>query len=114
MPPAFSQSACVVCFDISPDGLADGADVDEEPEPDELPEPEELPEAPGLELLPLPDPPVVAPVLPEPLDELPLVLDPPVLDCAAAIAGASATTATMKRRTSFCILASLGKATERY
>ena len=102
MPPAFSQSAWVVYFEKSleaPDGLADGDVVDEPPdvlglmlplEPDELPEP----------LLPdVPDG-VVPPELPDVLLPLPV---PPVLDCAAANAGARATAATMNARKIFFI-----------
>ena len=96
IPPAFSQSAFVVYFDISPDGLAAG---------DELPDPEVLGvDAPLPEVLPELLPPVLDGVL-----ELPDVLPPlfvPLLDCAAAIAGARATTATRRMRTSFCIMAS--------
>jgi hypothetical protein len=103
-PPAFSQSACVVYCEKSPKGLADGDDVpegladgdvvDEPPEPepvvappDEVPELEPEPVAPGL-------------VEPAPLDEPPL---PPLPDCAAAIAGASAMIPTRKPSISFCM-----------
>ena len=96
IPPAFSQSAFVVYFDMSPDGLAAGDEVDE------------LPDVLGVEA-PLPD------VLPEPLPDVPdgvlelpegAFVPPPVLDCAAAIAGARATTATRRPRTIFRIMTS--------
>jgi hypothetical protein len=48
IPPAFSQSAWVVCFERSPDGLAAGDEV--EPLPDVL-----VPEPPAPEVL-VPDP----------------------------------------------------------
>ena len=102
-------------FEKSPAGLADGDDID--PLPDVL-----LPEV----LLPDVLPPVVLPVLPPvvvPVPELPLpdVLDgvlepelpelllpvPPVLDCAAATAGANAITAAMRTRKNFTMLTSL-------
>lgn len=91
IPPAFSQSAFVVYFDISPDGLAAG---------DEL---EELPDV--LEPAPLPDvlPELLLPDVPDGLPELPDVLPPLPVDCAAAITGAKATTATRRTRTSFSI-----------
>ena len=90
MPPAFSQSACVVIFERSVDGLAAG-------EPDVLLVPD-----PDVELL-LPDDVdgVFPPALPEVLRPEPLVLD-----CAAAIAGAKAMTATTSMMTSLCIRAS--------
>lgn len=90
MPPAFSQSACVVYFERSVEGLAAG-------EPDVLlvPDPEDEP------LLPDDVDGVLPPALPDVL--LP---EPPVLDCAAAIAGAKAMTATMSMMTSLCIRAS--------
>lgn len=102
MPPAFSQSAWVVYFDMSPEGLAAGDELDpllDDPLPDVLPLPEVLPE-------PLPDVPEgVLPPEPEVLGLLPL---PPVLDCAAATAGASAITAAMRTMTSFSIRTSFG------
>jgi hypothetical protein len=105
MPPALSQSALVVYCEKSlllPDGLADGA-VDEPldepglvllPPPDELPVP--LPPA------PLPD---VPEGVPEPDPELPDV-PLPLLDCAAARAGASATIPTKSVSISFCMVIS--------
>ena len=97
----------MVYFERSPDGLAAGDELDPLldvlPLPDELPElllPDELPE------LLLPDVPDGG-VAPEPELLLPLPL-PPVLDCAATIAGASPMTAARRTRTSFRILTSLG------
>jgi hypothetical protein len=97
IPPAFVQSACVVIFERSPDGLAAGDELDPLPEPlvPDVLEPDPLPE-------PL-VPEVVPPVLP---DVLPLLPEPLVLDCAAAIAGANAITATTTAMTSFFILTS--------
>jgi hypothetical protein len=92
IPPAFSQSALVVYFDISADGLAAGDD--------------ELPDVLGVEA-PLPDvlPEPLLPDVPDGVLELPGLLPvPPVLDAAAAIAGARATTATRRPRTSFRII----------
>jgi hypothetical protein len=87
----------VVIFDRSPDGLAAGDELDPLPEP-------LVPDVLVPELVPE----VVPPVLP---DVLPLLLlpEPLVLDCAAAIAGAKAMTATTRTMTSFCILASSEK-----
>jgi hypothetical protein len=87
MPPAFSQSACVVNFERSVEGLAAG-------EPDVLLVPD-----PEVELL-LPDD--VDGVLPPALPDL-VLPEPLVLDCAAAIAGAKAMTATTRMMTSLCI-----------
>lgn len=92
IPPAFSQSAFVVYFDMSAEGLAAG---------DEL-----LPDVLGVEAPPLPD------VLPEPLPvvpdgvEVPDLVPLPAPLVAAAIAGDRATTATRRPRTIFCIMTS--------
>ena len=103
VPPAFSQSALVVYFEKSadaPDGLADGEVV-------ELPDVLGLivPLEPDVELEPLPE--VPDGVVPLELPDL-LPLPVPVLDCAAANAGARATTATMNPRKIFFILTSFG------
>jgi hypothetical protein len=87
LPPAFSQSAFVVYFDMSPAlGLAEG-------EPVELPEPAEL------------DPLPLLPEVPEGvLPELELPVEPlPLLLCAAAIAGARAMIPTRSVTISVCI-----------
>ena len=98
MPPAFSQSACVVCFERSSEGLAAGDALDPLPDVLPVPEPDVEPLLPEVEpVLPDVDEPDVVPLLPEPL----------VLDCAAAIAGAKAITATTSMMMSFCILALL-------
>jgi hypothetical protein len=96
IPPAFSQSACVVIFERSPDGLAAGDEVDPLPEPlvPDVLDPDVLPD------------PLVPEVLP---DVLPLLPEPLVLDWAAAIAGANAITATTRAMTSFFILTSCKK-----
>ena len=99
IPPAFSQSAWVVIFERSPDGLAAGDEVDPEvlvPEP-------LAPEVVGA----LPPEVVVPDDFDEPaLPDVLLLPEPLVPDCAAAIAGAKAMTATTRAMTSFCILAS--------
>jgi hypothetical protein len=102
IPPAFSQSAWVVIFERSPDGLAAGDELDPLPE---VLVPEPL--APGVVGA---LPPEV--VVPDDFDEpaLPDVLVVP--DCAAAIAGANAMTATTRAMTSFCILASSDSRTD--
>lgn len=98
IPPAFSQSAFVMYCEKSPavPGLADGDVVDEPPEgvpvvapPDEVPDP-----------VPEPEPDAPGPLEPAPLDEPPL---PPLPDCAAANAGASAMIPTKKPSISFCM-----------
>jgi hypothetical protein len=102
MPPALSQSALVVYCEKSlllPDGLADGAV-------------EEPVDEPGLVLVPLPDelPVLLLPAplpdvpegLPEPDPELPDV-PLPLLDCAAARAGASARIPTRSVSITFCM-----------
>src|SRR5688500_3292552 len=82
LPPAFSQSAFVVYFDMSvPDGLAEGV----VPEPDEV------------------EPPPVLPFVPEGVLLPELELPPPLLVCAAAIAGASAMIPTRSVTISFCM-----------
>ena len=103
IPPARSQSACVMCWERSPalpDGLAEGLLV-ELPEPvlEPAPVPDEVPEpvdpAPLVPEGALPEPVAPEPLvpdgaLPEPeLPEAPL-LPLPLLDCAAARAGAKA------------------------
>jgi len=102
VPPAFSQSALVVYFEKSadaPEGLADGDDVEELPDVLGL----IVPLEPDVELEPLPEvPDGVVPL------EVPDLLPLPVLDCAAANAGARATTATMNPRKIFFILTSFG------
>ena len=96
IPPAFSQSAWVVIFERSPDGLAAGDEVDPLPEV-LVPEPL-APEVVGAL------PPEV--VVPDDFDEPALPDVPVVPDCAAAITGANAMTATTRAMTSFCMLAS--------
>lgn len=102
MPPALSQSTCVVYCEKSPlvtDGLADG-EADGPPDasdapgaalpPPEVPEPEPPPDAPGL---PAPEPPGAP---------LPL----PLPDCAPAITGASAMIPTRDATMNFFIVIS--------
>jgi hypothetical protein len=96
MPPAFSQSAFVVYCEKSaalPDGLAEGEEV-------------ELPDPPVVELpeVPEPVPPVVPDGLPAPeVPDVPLPLPVPLLDWAAAIAGAKAMIPTKNVNISFCM-----------
>ena len=87
LPPAFSQSAFVVYFDMSavePDGLAAGAPDDVDP----------------LPVVPFEVEGVLLPELELPDEPLPLLL------CAAAIAGASAMIPTRSVTISFCIVIS--------
>jgi hypothetical protein len=104
LPPALSQSAFVVYFEKSPavPGLADGDVVDEPPEPPEgepvVAPPDDVPEP--APLVPEPEPDAPGLLEPAPLEEPPL---PPLPDCAAAMAGASAMIPTRKLSISFCM-----------
>ena len=109
IPPAFSQSACVVCWLKSPDvevelgeGLADG----EAPDP-EVPPPDVAPEPVAPDGEPEPEPEPVAPDVPDGAPEpeppaAPLPLPEPVW--AATSAGVSAMIATSRAAKSFVML----------
>jgi hypothetical protein len=112
IPPAFSQSACVVCWLKSPDvevelgeGLADGEAPDPDgPPPDVAPEPV-APDVPDGDPEPEPVAPDVPDGAPEPDPEppaAPLPLPEPVW--AATSAGVSAMIATSRAAKSFVML----------